>query len=161
MPSKASRCKSNGTAWPSPSYSTRWRGSNQGNTFAWIGGKNQESGELLKRVDSSGILGVPKLSLDFDSDDIFPLRGSQTSFRNPQALRHSCFGGERAGFPRCRTGRRQPEVHLPSEAQSRSRAGPGVSPRWRSIGRTLPHRGDRGSKHSAITSIPPRLVLTK
>jgi len=32
------------------------------------GGKNQESGELLKRVDSSGILAVPQLLLDSDSD---------------------------------------------------------------------------------------------
>ncbi|MFZ4698472.1 MAG: hypothetical protein ACOYMG_00330, partial [Candidatus Methylumidiphilus sp.] len=67
-----------------------WRGSNQGNTFAGIGGKNQESGELLKRVNSSGILAAPKLPLDSDSDDIFlSLRGGQPSFRNPQAIRHS------------------------------------------------------------------------
>ena len=49
-----------------------WRGSNQGNSFSGVGGY-KKVWAVLKPVGSSGILAVPKLPLDSDSDDIIPI----------------------------------------------------------------------------------------
>ncbi len=48
------------------------RGSNQGNSFSGVGGY-KKVWAVLKPVGSSGILAVPKLPLDSDSDDIIPI----------------------------------------------------------------------------------------